>query len=332
MPGVLDFLFEGRPPASTTTYGQTVENIPQWMSDYTQGVIGRANAIAAEPYQAYGGPRIAGWAPEQLAAFQMGTENIGSWSPFMGAAGEATMAGAGANPLNVAAPFIAQAAQQFPGAVESYMDPYIGNVLDRQAELSQRQMTEEFLPSLQNAFVGSGSFGGDRMMEMGIRGTRDISEALQGQQLGALSQAYGQAGQLFGQDMSRMLQAGMGAGQLAGQTGELQLAGGRQFGALAEALQGLQGRDVAGLEAIGAQQRGMGQQSLDLAYQDFLRQQNYPREMVDWMSQTVRGLPSSSATTASQTGPADIYGASPLSQIASLYSTYRGLSNPGGGT
>ena len=57
---VLDFLFEGKPPKAVTTYGQTVTDVPKWLSDYTQGLIARANAIAAEPYQAYGGPRIAG--------------------------------------------------------------------------------------------------------------------------------------------------------------------------------------------------------------------------------------------------------------------------------
>jgi hypothetical protein len=291
MPGVLDFLFEGRPPSSVTTYGETVENIPKWLSDYTQGLIGRANVIAAEPYQEYGGPRISGWAPEQLEAFESGRENIGAWQPGIETAGGLTQAGAAS----------------FPGQVGEYMDPYIGNVLDRQAELSQRQLTEQFIPELQSAFVGSGSFGGDRMMDLGIRGTRDIAEGLQGQQLGALSQAYGQAGQLFQQDRAR------------------ELAGGQQMGALAEAEQAMLGRDVAGLEAIGAQQRGMGQQSLDLAYQDFQQQRDYPRSQVDWMSNIVRGLPSSTQTTTSQTGPADIYGPSPLSQIASLYSTYRGL-------
>lgn len=331
MPGVLDFLFEGRPPTSVTTYGQTVENIPKWLSDYTQGLIGRANVIAAEPYQGYEGPRIAGFSPDQLASFDMLRSNIGSWSPGMGYAAEATATGGSANPLNVAAPFIGQAAQMFPGAVEQYMDPYIGNVLDRQAELSQRQLTEQFLPELQNAFVGSGSFGGDRMIEMGLQGTRDIAEGLQGQQLGALSQAYGQAGQLFGQDMSRMLQAGTAAGALAGQTGELQLAAGSQMAGLMEALQAMQFRDTAGLEAIGSQQQQMGQSSLDLAYGDFLRQQNYPREMVDWMSQIVRGLPAPVATTSSQTGPADVYGPSGLAQLAALYSTYKGLQNSGGG-
>ena len=65
MSSITDFLFQGRPPQSVTTYGQTVENIPKWMSDYTQGLIARANAAAAEPYIPYGGPRIAGFSPEE---------------------------------------------------------------------------------------------------------------------------------------------------------------------------------------------------------------------------------------------------------------------------
>lgn len=328
MPGPLDFLFEGRAPASIDTWGQTVENIPKWLSDYTQGLIGRANIIAGEEYQPYGGPRIAGFHPDQMAAFDVTREGAGSWrAPMQGAA---SMFGAAAqqDPLAMAAPFLAQSGTQFtdPGMAQSYMDPYIGNVLSRQAELSRRNLTENVMPGISDIFVGSGQFGGDRMAEIATRAGRDISEGLQGQQLGALSDAYSQAGQLYGQDMSRMLQTGLGAGTLAGQTGELQLAAGQQMGALGEALQRLQYGDAAALEAIGSQQRQLGQGSLDLAYQDFLNQRNYPRETVDWMSSVIRGLPSQGGVTTRQDrGPADIYGPSPLSQIASLYSAYQGF-------
>ena len=89
MPSEIDFLFEGKPPQSVTTYGQTVENIPKWMSDYTQGLIARANAAAAEPYIPYGGPRIAGFTPEQQAAWGLTEANIGAYQPYLeaGAAG-----------------------------------------------------------------------------------------------------------------------------------------------------------------------------------------------------------------------------------------------------
>lgn len=327
----LDFLFEGRPPASIDTWGQTVENIPKWLSDYTQGLIGRANIIADEPYQPYGGPRIAGFHPDQMAAFDITREGAGSWrAPLQGAAAMFGAAGS-QDPLAMAAPYLAQAGSHFidPGMAEAYMDPYIGNVLARQAELSNRNLTENVMPGIRDIFVGSGQFGGDRMAEIATRGGRDIAEGLQGQQLGALSDAYSQAGQLYGADAARMLQTGLGAGTLAGQTGELQLAAGQQMGALGEALQRLQFGDAAAMEAIGSQQRGLGQGSLDLAYQDFLQQRNYPRETVDWMSQVIRGLPSQGTATQRQdVGPADIYGPSPLSQLASLYSAYRGFQGP----
>lgn len=326
--GVLDFLFEGRPPAAVNTYGQTVENIPKWLSDYTQGLIGRANVIAAEPYQEYGGPRIAGFTPDQMSAFDMTRQNVGSHQPYYDYATGMTEAGGNQNPLAAAQPYIEGGSQSFPGQVGQYMDPYIQNVLNRQQELSNRNLYENVIPGVQDMFVGSGSFGGDRMAEIGTRAARDVAEGLQGQQLGALSQAYGQAGELFGADQQRQLLAGQMTGNLAGQTGELQLAAGAQMGDIGSELRGLGAGDAASLEAVGAAQQQMGQGSLDLAYQDFLRQQNYPRENINWMSEIIRGMPHSTVTDRTEVGPASSYGPSPLSQIASLYSTYRGLSNP----
>lgn len=325
MAGVLDFLFEGRPPASVNTYGQTVENIPKWLSDYTQGLVGRANVIAAEEYQPYEGPRIAGFSPDQLQAFDMARGNIGNWQPYMSDAGDMTYAGASINPLAQASPYIESGAENFPDHVQEYMDPYIEHVLNRQEELSNRNLTENVLPAVQNAFIGSGTFGGDRMAEITGRVARDTAEGLQGQQLGALSQGYRHAGDLYGADAARDLQAGATTGNLAMGTGQLNLAGGRQLGSLAEALQGMGFRDAASMEAIGRQEQDLGQRSLDLAYGDFTQQRDYPRQTIDWMNSVVRGLPYDRARSTTSTGPASVYGPSPLAQIGSLYSTYRGL-------
>jgi len=97
---ILDFLFEGKPPQSVTTYGQTVENIPKWMSDYTQGLIARANAAAAEPYIPYGGPRISGFDPAQEEAFRMTEENVGAYQPYLGAAEQGYAGGLEAAPVH----------------------------------------------------------------------------------------------------------------------------------------------------------------------------------------------------------------------------------------
>jgi hypothetical protein len=83
--GVLDFLFQGNPPPSVTTYGETTSNVPAWYSDYTQGLISKANAIAAEPYQPYTQARIAAYDPLQTAAYNKTAGLESTYSPMMDA-------------------------------------------------------------------------------------------------------------------------------------------------------------------------------------------------------------------------------------------------------
>ena len=48
---------------------------------------------------------------------------------------------------------------------------------------------------------------------------------------------------------------------------------------------------IAALQGIGAQQRGMQQASLDMGYQDFLRQQGFSRDQLGFLSGLLRGVP-----------------------------------------
>lgn len=312
---VNDFLFEGRPPPSVTSYGQTVESMPKWLSDYTQGLIKRANVIAAEPYQAYGGPRIAGFTEEEEQGFDIARGTVGAYQPYLEQAG--TTLGGG---LAQAGEYLGEGTRGFPGAVDEYMDPFIGHVLNRQAELARREFGEETLPQLQSAFTRAGHFGSDRMMEMAERATRTSGESLTSQQLAALSQGYGQAGELYGADAARNIQA-------AGVAGELGVEGARGYGALGAMASRMGYGDAAAMEAIGRTQRGMEQGSLDMAYQDFLRQQNYPRETIDWMGATVRGLPYDSRRNVTEYGPMPglQYQPSQASQLGSLLTAGAGI-------
>jgi len=347
MGSVTDFLFEGKPPKSVTTYGQTIENVPKWMSDYTQGLIARANAAAAEPYIPYGGPRIAPFAPEEEASFGLAEENVGAYQPWLEAGAEGVRGGLDEfsqdyDPRGVADPYLAEGAQDFPGQVGQYMDPYIQHVLDRNASLAGRQLTEEFLPGLQKAFTGAGQFGSrggtGSMEDIGVKGVRGITEGLNEQNLAALSGAYGQAGELFGADRARDLQAGEirggleeAGGRLGVQQGLGMLQAGETAGGLGEMASKLGYGDAAAMEAVGKQRRGMGQASLDLGYQDFLEQRDLPMDRVKFMSDIVRGLPTSTATTREDYGPADVYQPSGLSQIVGAYGTYKGLTEAEGG-
>jgi hypothetical protein len=332
---VYDFLFEGRPPQSVTTYGQTVENIPKWMSDYTQGLIARANAAAAEPYIPYGGPRIAGFTPEQQAAFGLTEANVGAYQPYLEAGAQGYMGGLdrAANIGRASAPFVARGAQDWtdPGVVEDYMSPYIGNVLDRQEDLATRTLTEEFMPRVSGMFGGAGQYGSrggtGSMEDIAIRGTRDISEGLEAQRLEALHGAYGQAADIFGQGRQRDAELARIVGALEEAGAQQMYQGAEGLGRMGEASQRMGYLDAAALEGIGAQQQGQDQRSLDLAYQDFLEQRQLPFDRLAFMNQLIRGLPMDTTQTRTDVGPASIYQPSPLSQIVGAYGVYRGLND-----
>jgi hypothetical protein len=224
-----------------------------------------------------------------------------------------------------------------PGVAESYMNPYIGGVLDRQEQLATRTLMNEFLPGLQKSFTGAGQFGSrggtGSMEDIGVRGVQEIQEGLEAQRLEALSGAYGQGADIYGQDITS-------ARELARVSGALDEA---QAGAMYQGAEGIAGLgseaqrmgllDAASLEAIGAQRRQLEQGSLDLGYQDFLEQRDLPWDRLGKMSELIRGLPPSfvpRATQRTDVGPASVYQPSPLSQLVGGYGVYRGLTGDRG--
>jgi hypothetical protein len=325
--GVLDFLFEGRPPASVTTYGQTMQNVPSWLSDYTQGLIARANSVAAEPYQAYQGPRVAGFNPQQTQAQTMASENVGKWSPYTDSANsgyQGVMNGPGG--LSQASPYLQGGTESYTDQVEKYMNPYVDNVIDRSTEIASRKLQEQLMPAINQNFIKAGAYGSAGQQRATGRALRDVTGEIQSQSRAALSDAYNQGAQLQGNEAMRMLQAGQTAGSLYGQDMTQRLQASQGLGALGQLTQNLRGTDAAALAASGADQQALTQRHLDTAYGDFQQQRDFPLQRVDWMSGIIRGMPSMGGTTQTQsTGPAEAYGPSGISQLASLYGLYRGI-------
>src|SRR5215831_9891720 len=144
---VLDFLFEGKPAPAVGTYSQSVQGLPQWLSDYSQGILTQANAVGNMPYQPYQGQRIAGLNDDQLKAMQMVRDQSGQAGTTIGGAISAP------GGLQTAAPYLAGANKTFTGdTVGQYMNPYITNVTDRAAQLTNRALNEQLLPSLERTF------------------------------------------------------------------------------------------------------------------------------------------------------------------------------------
>jgi hypothetical protein len=169
--------------------------------------------------------------------------------------------------------------------------------------------------------------------------------SLTGQQMSALTNLGQTSGQLTGQQMQNLANLGQmqtGAGQAQQQFGlsAAQAAQqaqaqdyARQMSALtnvanmAQQQQGMQAADVASLEGAGAAQQAQMQRQLTAAEQQYMNQQNYPKQQLDWLSTQVRGMApiTPQATTTSGTTTGATYSASPLSQLATGMYTYKGL-------
>lgn len=373
-----DFLFNGQAPPSTTTYGNTVQNVPTWLSDYTQGLISRANAVGSEPYQAYQGPRVAPISADTGHAYNMIHNNVGAYAPAIdnaisrtsevpgaaqgwfdkansglqmagGLTGAAVAPGQGG--LSSAMPWAGAASGSFTGdTANQYMNPYIGGVIDRSAQLATRNFNEQFMPQLNSQFISAGQPGSGRHQELAMRGARDVTQNIQDTANSQLASAYqsgqgayqsdaaryanlaGTMGGLGSAQQNAMLQAGQQLGQIGAQygttgnqLGQLGLDAARNQGALAQTGQQMGVTDAAQLNAIGQQQQDLTQRSLDTSYNDFQNEVNYPRGTLDWMSNIIRGLPSSQSTSTSSTGPANVYQPSGLSQLTSLATGLTGL-------
>ena len=150
--------------------------------------------------------------------------------------------------------------------------------------------------------------------------------AEQMRQLGALASARtsaGQAQQQFG------LNAAQAEQQARAEDYSRQLSALQQFAAMQQQEQGMRAADAAALEAAGQAQQAQRQKELDASYQQFMDEQNYPKQQLDWLNTQIRGMapitPQVDTKTGTTTG--ETYSPSILSQLAAGALTVKGLNS-----
>ena len=256
---------------ATTTQQNTLD---PFIKEALTRNIQAAGQVAGMPYQAYSGPRVADFRPAEQQAFQIAqqaaTGQVGSQQ--LAQATEAAQRAAAYNP------------QQFQQNVQGFMNPYQQNVIDTTMNrLAQARAERDAATKAQLA--SSRAFGNDRrgVYEAQLAGEQDRATA---ETLANLyNQGYGQAANLAAALPSQQL---AGAAALAG------------YGNQALQQQQTYANMLAG---VGGQQRGMAQQNLDVAYQDFLAQRGYPVEQLRILQSGLSGLPPVTSSTSSTTTP-----------------------------
>lgn len=283
---------------STPEKTTQVTDLPDWAKGYAQDTLAKTSAltdISKNPYQQYRGERIAGFQPMQQQAFESAatmrpSEQLGLGTGLAGAAGLGAL-GTNYQGRNF------QGGQFTPQAAEDYMSPYTQNVVDYQKSQALRDF-QIAQPMRQAQAVQQGAFGGSRSAIVDAEAQRALNSQLQGITATGQQQAFQNAQQQFNADQARRLEAQRmgeqsrqyGAGlSMQGLQTALQSAG--QLGQLGQTEYG-QRMGITGLQSqFGQQQQQQAQRPLDMAYQDFINQQNYPYKQLGFMSDMIRGLP-----------------------------------------
>jgi len=254
------------PMAAAEPYAQAaMRTFPQaaaeYMNPYTQGVVNRIADLGVRQLQEKFLPSIG---EEFTRAGQFGGSRMGEFGARALRDVQESVLGEQAKALQTG---YGQAADIF------------GQDVGRAAQLAGTfgQLGGAQQRALLEAGSGLGQLSSadiNRLLESGVRlaDVGQVAGRLTAEDAQRLASLAGTAGTVGGADINRLM-------ELAGRYGEL--------GGAAQRM-GLTGAEA--VTGVGAAERGMQQQNLNLAYQDFLRQQGYPAEQAQFLSSMLGGV------------------------------------------
>ena len=164
-----------------TSGGKSSSTLSEWAGPYVTDMLGKAQAIADQPYAVYGGPQTAGESGLQSKVFQ-GLGNLsfpgqlgqsfsstgayqpppmapGVYSPGAIGTGAGAPFGTGGNPPPMGGQPPTSSGQT--GVAAQYMNPYLDSVLQPQLAELRRQSDINLQPSLAK-MTQAGGYGGGR--------------------------------------------------------------------------------------------------------------------------------------------------------------------------
>jgi hypothetical protein len=184
---------------------------------------------------------------------------VGAAKPYMDQAGATTAQALSDRALNAAKPYLQSAAGNSYDNVAKYMNPYQTGAMDVLAKQGARNLSENLLPGVSDAFIKAGQFGSSRMGEFGSRALRDTQESVLNQQAQMANQGYGQALSASQADLARQAQLAGTVGSISGADLSRVLQGGAQYGNLGQTQGQLTAQQMSQLGNLGQMQTAAGQ-------------------------------------------------------------------------
>lgn len=282
------------------TSSATTTGLSTWAAPYVTEMLGKAQALSNLPFQPYTGALTAGPSELQTKAF----EGIGSLTVPQ----NITQAGQTLGNLATQQQTPYEAAKfdalQFnQGNIQQYMNPYLQSVLDPQLREAQRQ-ADIARNQMQSRMAQAGAYGGSRQAIMEAEAQRNLQQNLSDITGKGYATAYEDAARRLQEQNTRNLEAakfGESSRQFGSNLGMEGLAKQIQAAEAQARAGGLEAQyGLANLDAMmkaGGTQRDIEQQGLTADYQQYLREFQYPQQMLEFQRNMLTGLPISTYST-----------------------------------
>jgi hypothetical protein len=324
MSSTLNSLLQNNSPSTGSNYSQSSTQLPSWYTDYTQQILNSAAQFAAQPYQTYQGPRIAQQSDLTNDAYSAASPLSSTATGNTQAASNLVAAGANQanSPLQQAQPYLNAGTTPTYDTVNSYMNPYMSSVLGGISNAANTNFQNYTMPALQSSIIGGGNITGSSTegTNLAENAEQQNNQNIINAQSSALQGGYSSALNAAQAGAQNSLTAGSTAGSLANAGTQNLINAGSTLSNV-----GTQGTNnninaINEQNTLGQQNQGYNQSNLNLAYQDYLNQLNYPLTQASEMQSALNGIQVPSATVNYNYGSNLAGGSngSPLSQLLTL--------------
>ena len=302
------------------SYSETVQGttLPAFVAAGGKELYEQARELAKSEFPKFEGQRVATYGttadgtPQRFTDREVeGLNLLANNTGFQDVIDDATtMAGTLGQGFEGTGPFTADTVNQYMDTFQTSIAPAIEQ-LERDRQLRQNQNRADALRA--------GAFGGSRLGVREAMTDAEISRAGADLRRQAGRDALNFASQRFDAD-----RAGARADFETDEASRLRAT--ETLSQLAPLTQSLTEQQASGLLTAGEAERNLDQQALDLAYQDFLAQKQFPFEMVNFALGALQGIPYETLTRQQASGnqfmqQPSIYGQTigGLGSLAALY-------------
>jgi hypothetical protein len=246
----------------------TKVELPPWVDKAAQENLGYANTLAQRPFVPNPWTAMAGFSPEQEAAYQGIVAQQGAYKPWLQQ---------GASPAAMIAGSAAPSAQM----VGAYMNPYTQQVIDTTATDIERARQGQ-IGGIKDAAHAARAFGGDRQAIAENAANRAAMETTASTSAQLRSQGYQNAMDAAKSDLAMQLGAGDALARMAQQG------------------QGMDYSDLGALEQAGAARQGQTQGQLDMMANQWQQAWDYPLNMLQMRASMLGQTPYGQTSTGTQ--------------------------------